>query len=131
MEIENLVLNGGSVLELDVSSAAGGSDNLVIRGLLQAEQGSQIRFNVADTTELGTLDINNYVTLAGQSDMDWTNIAFRASTSIGDLYVLTLGTDGTVGSVTAVPEAETYAMMLAGLGLIGARVRRQRKAVAA
>lgn len=31
-------------------------------------------------------------------------------------------------SVTAVPEAETYAMMLAGLGLMGAIVRRRNKA---
>lgn len=31
-------------------------------------------------------------------------------------------------SVTAVPEPETYAMLLAGLGLVGAAVRRRRKA---
>jgi hypothetical protein len=35
-----------------------------------------------------------------------------------------------VGSyeVTAVPEPETYAMLLAGLGLVGAMARRRRKA---
>ncbi len=31
-------------------------------------------------------------------------------------------------SVTAVPEPETYAMLLAGLGLVGAAVRRRRSA---
>ncbi|MBT0571540.1 PEP-CTERM sorting domain-containing protein [Curvibacter sp. CHRR-16] len=35
--------------------------------------------------------------------------------------------DYTLMSVTAVPEAETYAMMLAGLGMVGAIVRRRKK----
>ena len=39
--------------------------------------------------------------------------------------------DDMVVSVTAVPEPETYAMMLAGLGLIGAIARRRNKAKAA
>ena len=31
------------------------------------------------------------------------------------------------GSITAVPEAETYAMMLANLGLVGMVVRRRKQ----
>jgi hypothetical protein len=40
----------------------------------------------------------------------------------------TNGTIATLGAVNAVPEPETYALMLAGLALLGWRVRRQRSA---
>jgi len=38
-----------------------------------------------------------------------------------------LGYDYTIGTITAVPEPETYGMMLAGLGLLGLAARRKRK----
>lgn len=47
-------------------------------------------------------------------------------TSIGDPF----NNGGTGISVTAVPEPETYAMLMAGLGVLGATVRRRRMAVA-
>jgi hypothetical protein len=37
----------------------------------------------------------------------------------------------TVGSITAVPEPETYAMLLAGLGLLGFAARRRKQKEAA
>lgn len=46
----------------------------------------------------------------------------------GDFDYFTLGSNGvlTYTAVAAVPEAETYAMMLAGLGLVGFMVRRRK-----
>jgi hypothetical protein len=38
------------------------------------------------------------------------------------------GVDRTLMITAAVPEAETYAMMLAGLGLVGFMARRRRQA---
>ncbi len=66
-----------------------------------------------------------------------TSNTFKTITFYGDGYGEYLVAGGTIrysslpiGSVSPVPEAETYAMMLAGLGLMGAVVRR-RKAKAA
>ena len=49
----------------------------------------------------------------------------------GDTYVMTVqgtGTGGFSGYVQAVPEPESYAMLLGGLGLIGSIVAKRRKA---
>jgi hypothetical protein len=54
-----------------------------------------------------------------------------------DLTFAAIGTSDSLGtsldnvSVTAVPEVETYAMMLAGLGLMGTIARRRNKNKAA
>lgn len=40
-------------------------------------------------------------------------------------HLVVFGRESTAGTVTAVPEAKTYAMLLAGLGLIGFTVRRK------
>ena len=61
-----------------------------------------------------------------------TSIAFAALPGICKAgATCTSQSDFTLVSVTAVPEAETYAMMLAGLGLMGAIARRRNKAKAA
>ena len=66
------------------------------------------------------------------------NFAFRVVTAFdtATAYVGTVSTYGTAGTirfdnvtvkaVTAVPEPESYAMLLAGLGLVGALVRRRK-----
>ncbi|MBU1397082.1 MAG: PEP-CTERM sorting domain-containing protein [Gammaproteobacteria bacterium] len=51
---------------------------------------------------------------------------YSAITQVGSPVFANLDMDGTL-VITAVPEAETYAMMLAGLGLVGFMVARRRK----
>lgn len=60
-----------------------------------------------------------------------TGSAWFFTMHLGDQYVLSKGIGFyalavSPGDVAAVPEAETYALMLAGLGLIGAVTRRER-----
>lgn len=71
----------------------------------------------------------------GAADMGWTHYTttFVALSSITTLSFLS-NVSGNAGatldniSVTAIPEPETFAMLLAGLGLMGAIVRRRNKA---
>ena len=58
----------------------------------------------------------------GKSILTTINLATGAATKAGDFV-------GTINglSIAPVPEPETYAMLLAGLGLIGAASRRKRK----
>ena len=53
----------------------------------------------------------------------WTNT--KAHVSLDQLQIATVLANGPVPPVTAVPEPETYAMLLAGLGFIGFATRRR------
>jgi len=66
------------------------------------------------------------------SQYDWVSwsISGLGSSSLNNMYVHVQGIDGGYSAkytpvVTAVPEPETYAMLLAGLGLIGFSARRR------
>ena len=58
-------------------------------------------------------------------------ISTGATTTSGPLFAkqyVTLGANGTINSmVTPVPEPATYALMLAGIGLLAFKVRRNKK----
>ena len=58
----------------------------------------------------------------GKSVLTTINLATGAATKVGDFV-------GTINGLTVapVPEPETYAMLIAGLGLIGAVSRRRNK----
>jgi len=87
----------------------------------------------ANAGELYSKDV--YVTTAAaRVDFDFVNIT-SFSITIGNDFVPTVpgatGKAWALGSVaiSPVPEPETYAMLLAGLGLIGAVARRRQKAL--
>ncbi|MDP3135036.1 MAG: PEP-CTERM sorting domain-containing protein, partial [Burkholderiaceae bacterium] len=80
------------------------------------------------TAGLGdSMDFFKYKSNGTKSSVLATKTAFATG---GDADYFTLSNTGvlTYTAVAAVPEAETYGMMLAGLGLVGFMVRR-RKAV--
>jgi glucose/arabinose dehydrogenase len=54
------------------------------------------------------------------------NITSFGEDASGNLYLVSL--DGQVGRIALIPEPESYAMMLAGISLIGVWIRRRRKA---
>jgi hypothetical protein len=140
MAINNLTLEDGAVLDLDVSTLAGGtSDRLVIDGLFNAKAGSRITFKITDNAGatadvFQSLKVTDYFTFASGSAPTanlFSNVNFLAQGTDDRQFSLTVNSDGSVASVTAVPEPETYAMFLAGLGLLGAIARRKRKGTVA
>lgn len=99
-------------------SAEGDAVNIYnASGVLQAS----VAFGASDATKpYQTFDnaagLNN--TTLSQLSVVGVNGAFAAARSVGEI--------GSPGSIAAVPEPETYAMLLAGLGLVGAIARRRR-----
>ena len=80
------------------------------------------------TADLGSsMDFYKYVSKGTKFSSLATQTAFATG---GDADYFTLSNTGvlTYTAVAAVPEADTYAMMLAGLGLVGFMVRRRKAA---
>lgn len=76
------------------------------------------------TAGLGdSMDFFQYTSTGTKASSNATKTAFAFG---GDADYFTLSDSGVLNYVAAVPEAETYAMMLAGLGLVGYMVRRRR-----
>jgi fibronectin-binding autotransporter adhesin len=134
MTIQDLTLENGSILNLDVSTTGGISDRLIIGGSFDAQIGSKISFNLTDTagvaSDFSSLNMTDYFSFSGASATNtnlFSNVTVLAQGTGKSLFALTLSNTGSVASVAAVPEPENYAMFLAGLGLLGLFTRRQRK----
>lgn len=107
-------------IELDIPLFAGQEfaiDNFTIAFYDAANTllASDVQANAADTT----LDINNLMLSSG------TGYKFVVS---GNVTGTLGGSYGGALAAAPVPEAETYAMLLAGLGLVGFTVARRRAA---
>ncbi len=76
-----------------------------------------------------TIDLNSYLSEAEKS-AGWLLAEATGVNSQGYVVgkAINTQTGAVAGFVTPVPEPETYALMLGGLGLVGAAVRRKRKA---
>lgn len=89
------------------------------------ETGSAVvaSFNVASAGSAWgsySFDVTNLLAAGGSYQLRFANVANRGQ--------LQLGVDNVSLQVTAVPEPESYAMLLAGLGVIGAIARRRKQA---
>lgn len=122
-----LPVNGGSGYSVAnfAPSGIGGTFNTILSSLALISNPDGILFNADDAL------VTSSVVPGGASiGMTW-----GASTG-GDMYLVVSGvTTGSMGglytgavSVTAVPEPESYAMLLAGLGVMGAIAVRRNKA---
>lgn len=73
--------------------------------------------SVTDTWGSYNFDVTHFLASGGSYQLRFANVANRGQ--------LQLGVDNVSLEVTAVPEPESYAMLLAGLGLLGAIARRR------
>jgi hypothetical protein len=87
--------------------------------------GTTVIFNFADGSTLpGDFNINNFINGSAGS---FTDDRFQYAIGSGPVQNLNFDSKTGILSVAAVPEPETYAMLLAGLGLLGIATRRRRK----
>lgn len=129
--ISSLTFNGefhsSGVLQIDISgSEVGQYDALVINGSADFT-GGNILFNFTDGFRPSVGDHWNFLLGDSIIGLDSLNVSFSGvdySELKGDLTIDSLG--GHLEITTAVPEPETYAMLLAGLGLLGFLAHRRK-----
>jgi len=117
--VSNGVLSATSILEIEI--AAGGHDTLVAEDLVL--EGGRLLVTLLD----------GFMPLAGSAFdiLDWTSLSGTFGTldlpALGSLLAWNtsgLYLDGTI-SVAAIPEPQTYVLLIAGLGLLGFAARRK------
>ena len=118
-------MGGASTLIFNVDGANVNIDANFLGGSAQAI-GAKTLWNFYDASSVNIVSqFGGTVLAAGAAFTNWNNIE-------GDVLVKSLDQHGEIhlqpfsGTVPAVPEPETYAMMMVGLGLLGAVVRRRR-----
>jgi hypothetical protein len=114
--------SGYSILNFPLSIPGAGNFNTIISSISLYSNADGILFNGDDTNVASFLvPGGNTIGFTGESSLGgnmYISISGIANGSLGGLY------SGAI-SVSAIPEPETYAMLLAGLGIIGAIVRRR------
>lgn len=132
--------DGASFVELDTFANSAMSQVINATGLVELTFWYAARPNVAAGSNdlsfsLGNLSGTLLQGVAGGGTIEWikyTGIADLGTSGSATLTFTALGTSDMAGgsldniSVTAVPEPETVALMLAGLGLVGGVARRRR-----
>ncbi len=110
------------LLSFYVGNADGNGNYLLPSSLtLSIGGGTPVTYTNSDITA-GTINWKYFSTSFVASSSS-TSIQFNNATAIGDNYA---GLDTVV--LSAVPEPATWAMMIAGFGIVGGAMRRQRKA---
>jgi hypothetical protein len=122
----NLAWFGTSISTLAIGFYGGSGVGLSTTALDGVNVFNPAGTNVASVSFTGaaaghTFDnaIGNNGTIDGQFSLVGVNGAFLSANG------LEIGSPGTIGAVAAVPEPETYAMLLAGLGVIGGIARKR------
>lgn len=114
--------SGYSILNFPLSIPGAENFNTVISSISLYSNADGILFNGDDTNVASFLvPGGNTIGFTGEPSLGgsmYISISGIANGSLGGLY------SGSI-SVSAIPEPETYAMLLAGLGIIGAIVRRR------
>ena len=118
----NSALNGGSF----ASSSAGLAN--ANDGAAYGGDGGKIGNVGADTNGLVGTNLNVYNILSGASGLAQTSVTKLALGAFNPYFNLTSSGELTYVAVAAVPEVDTSAMMLAGMGLM-AFIARRRKSV--
>jgi hypothetical protein len=117
---------GASVVNIPLTIPNGGGFNTVLSTMTLMSAGADNTVGTGDDSKLvsATAGAGESLSLTWDkpiTGLTYLNITGITNGSMGGLY------SGYIGIAGAVPEPETYAMLLAGLGLRGAVVRRRRK----
>lgn len=135
--------NGNNFVELDTSHNSGIAQTIFAKGLVELSFFYSARPGTGATNDIGVSLGESFqsVVLKGVSGTSSSNVwqKFTQVVNLGNsgsavLSFYGLGKSDSYGgsldniSVTSVPEPETYAMLLAGLGVMGAIARRRKQA---
>jgi hypothetical protein len=120
---------GGGIAPVFTGSLVNGNVSSIDMRSFFANWGGT-NFNQGDTSffDVSGLVTNLTMSNCGVAGCDWS-MSWK-SKIVGGPFDTQTGTWGLSGTIAAVPEASTYGMMLAGLGLVGFAARRRTRRIA-
>lgn len=125
------VVNSNSEINLYGTSCTSCGFNIVTANDLASaswDDNAGILQNTKLTAKFGdNMDFFKWTSVGTKSTMLATKTAFSSDTAAGTDHYWTLSSNGELNYVAApVPEADTYALLLAGLGIVGFMARRRK-----